>query len=1400
MTTLKHIINWIVWTLMGLYALLMISIRTPWVQQKLGSQVSTILSDKLNAKVSVGRIDLGFLNRLIIDDVLIYDQQQHELLKSARLTAKVDIAPLFFGRVVVSSAQVFGAHLQLSRPSSSEPTNFQFILDALASEDTTSQTPLDLRINTFIMRRSSVSYDQWDVAPTPSQFNKDHLKFDNISAYIILKSLTDDSISVNVKRMTFQEQSGVDVRRLSFQLEAGQQSARLENFKLQLPHSDLAIDSMIAYYDKDHVEETLRFQGALAQSHITPCDIAFALPVLNNFRQSLALSSHFSYKNHTLLVPQFTALSSDGSIMLEANGQLHHPKEGRDSWALHVERLKADNQILSIVSDHITPLPQPVLRLDDIQIKGNFASDLSGTLHAQADVWSNVGHLESTLQIGATKQFKCDVTTEGVNLQQLLDNNQFGQVAMNLAFNGTLSESFSAKGSIDRIDYDGDSYTNILLNGSYTDHHLTAWLQVADPKLSGELEADLHGKTIDDAVGVISLRNLNIQERDFYANYINLKSAFEDGHRVVTLNSDFAHAELTGSFNYSTLAQSLANAVGSRIPTLPGLPPTNRLITNNFELHATMANSVWMKQLLDIDLDIDQATTLSMIVNDRAQQLMVDFHAPSFSYNGKQYTNADVYITAPSDTMYLRLSIDNPQENGHALAFDIDGHAANNELSLKLNWNNSNPEKLMNGELNVNGRLYKNFNNQPEAHIRVMPSDVQIENSNWQIEPSDILYSTNRLLVDHFSVHNDEQYITINGSASDNKSDSLVVDLHNVEVAYILDLVNFDAVTFSGKASGKAFLSSAFKDPDANAHLRIDDFKFQDGRMGVLTAFVNWNKEKQQIDINATANDGPEATTYINGYVSPEHDFIDLGLSARGTYLDFMHSFTSSFISHITGNGTGDLRLAGPLSAINLTGGLVVDGEATITPLNTTYQLRRDTLTLVYNEIMLNHQPLYDKHNNVAYVTGAIHHQDLTNLSLDLHVDTEKFLGYDFESFGDMSFYGTVLASGEVDIHMKGDDVNIDCDVTPLKGSVFVYNATQADAISDQEFITWKKTDSTKNPQTVETPVSDTNIYMDFTINATPDATMRILMDSRTNDYITLNGNGAIQATYYNKGTFQMFGTYTVSSGTYDITIQNIINKKFQFQPGGTLAFSGNPYQAAINLQALYTVNGVSLSDLNIGNSFSSNTVRVNCLMNISGQPASPQVSFDLDMPTVNADEKQMVRSLLSSQQEMNQQVLFLLGIGRFYSQGQNNANEQQQQGQTSLAMQSFLSGTLSTQINNVIGQFFKNDDWNFGANIATGTEGWNNAEYEGIVNGRMLNNRLLINGQFGYRDNATQANPSFIGDFDIRYLLVPSGNYALKVYNQTNDRYFTRSSLNTQGIGIIMKRDFNGFSDFFGK
>ena len=131
--------------------------------------------------------------------------------------------------------------------------------------------------------------------------------------------------------------------------------------------------------------------------------------------------------------------------------------------------------------------------------------------------------------------------------------------------------------------------------------------------------------------------------------------------------------------------------------------------------------------------------------------------------------------------------------------------------------------------------------------------------------------------------------------------------------------------------------------------------------------------------------------------------------------------------------------------------------------------------------------------------------------------------------------------------------------------------------------------------------------------------------------------------------------------------------------------------------------------------------------------------------------------------------------------------------------MQSILSSTIMQQVNDVIGNLTSNSQWNFGANISTGTEGLYNAEYEGLLSGRLFSGRLLVDGQFGYRDKATTASPSFIGDFDIRYLLTPNGNLSAKVYNQTNDRYFTKSSLNTQGVGLLMRREFTNLSDLFG-
>ena len=127
--------------------------------------------------------------------------------------------------------------------------------------------------------------------------------------------------------------------------------------------------------------------------------------------------------------------------------------------------------------------------------------------------------------------------------------------------------------------------------------------------------------------------------------------------------------------------------------------------------------------------------------------------------------------------------------------------------------------------------------------------------------------------------------------------------------------------------------------------------------------------------------------------------------------------------------------------------------------------------------------------------------------------------------------------------------------------------------------------------------------------------------------------------------------------------------------------------------------------------------------------------------------------------------------------------------------MESLFSSTISGQINNLLTNIIDNDNWNFSSNIRTDnllgestTDLRDNMEIEGMLEGRLLNNRLLINGNLGYRDNPIYAT-NFIGDFDARYLLF--NGFSVRGYNKTNDRYFTKTSLNTWGVGLIYQQDF---------
>ena len=1445
---IKYIFNVCFWTVVSLYLLIAVMVHIPYVQQSLASGVASVISSKLNTRVEIGRVDLGFLNRLVIDNTTIYDQGGKPMVRAARLAVRIDLLQLVEGRIRISSAQVFSTHFTLYRANAASAPNFQFALDALASKDSTkAKTPLDLSVNSFIMRHCSVKYDQLDRPHTPGRFNPAHLHITNIGTYIRLNALTDDSLNVALNTLSATEQSGVKVDAMSLSLVAGGSECRLRDLSLRLPHSHIAIADITARYrrlaDGKVDMGSLRYSALVKSASITPSDLSPVVPQLADYRNPLQLRLSASGTAKRVNVDRLQITSPSGELSASADGWYEASKP-HASWSVNIHDLHSSLKIL-----------QP---LSYVGLRGSASCTTSGVITTAAVVNTDAGSADVNMTLSANRHFSGTLAASDIALGTLLNDSRLGDVSASLSLSGSLPKgkrpTVTAEGEVSKFAYNGYTYSNININGSYADNTVKGSLIIDDPNISlvaqGEyadlgkgkqlvveaqldhfrpsvtrltdkwgdavfsssITADLQASGVNDSKGVVTIGHFRMQSSSDTCtiNNLQVRGGFDSHEHYLVMESDFGYAMLTGHFNYSSLVSSVTSQIGRHIPVIA---PKNKDYEgdNNFTLIAHLNSTKWMRPLLGVPLDIRRPLLLRTNVSDASKSMVVECEAPLFIYDGATFSHANVNLHSHADSLICSAEVKKHQDNGDILDLSTHCNAADNLVDMSLGWLNEGKSR---GCLNATSSFGKNSQGVTYAHVVVKPSDLTIGDKTWLVKSSDIHYTPKHIDIREFTIAHDRQHIIVNGTASASKSDSLHIDLNGIDVRYVLDLVNFHAVDFDGSASGKALIVAPFGDMSAHADLTVRDFLFERGRMGVLSANVNWNKQESQIDIDAIANDGDDARTIIKGYVSPKRDYIDLGIQADSTHIDFMHSFTESFISEIDGRAVGKVRLAGPLSTINLTGQLVVNGSAMISPLNCRYTLDNDTVTLVPDEIELKNAVIRDAYGNAGYVNGFIHHKHLTRLSYDLEVAADNLLAYDFRDFGNDTFYGTVFADGTVGIHGRSGYLRMDIDVTPRHGSTFVYNASTNDQISNQEFIKWNdvtslipnfspslnNSSSSLIPNSSSLiPNSSSDMFINFNINCTPEATIRLLMDSRTNDYITMQGNGMLRATYYNKGAFNLFGTYTLAHGTYGITIQNIIKKNFTFREGGTFVFGGNPYDATLNLQAIHTVNGVSLADLNVGNSFTNNTIKVNCLMNIGGIARNPQVSFDLDMPTVSSDEKQMIRSVLNSEDELNQQVVYLLGIGRFYPTGTNNSASREQS-ETSLAMQSLLSGTISSQISSVLNTVIKNDNWNFGANISTGDEGWNNAEYEGTVNGRLLNNRLLINGQFGYRDNVNTANTNFIGDFDIRYLLMPNGNLALKVYNQTNDRYFTKSSLNTQGVGIIMKKDFRSIIDLFGK
>ena len=1437
--------------------------------------VAEELSDLLNTRVTIGRINIGLLNRIIIDDVLLDDQDEQEMLKVTRLSAKFDIMPFFKGKISISSVQLFGFNINLQKKTPDSPPNFKFVLDAFASNDTVKKdNSLDLRINSILIRRGRMAYHVLSEEETPGKFNAKHIHLQNIIANISLKALSKDSINLGIKRLSLDEKvSGFSLKKMSLKLVANSRQTSIDNFAIELPETSLKLDTIHLIYDSlkafDRFTEQVRFSFRTLPSQITLKDISPFLPALSHFKEPISLDMEVKGTVNQLTCSHLEITADNRQFRLKGDVALQDLSHPQDAYVFGtLSELTATTRgvgfLVRNLSHDYNGVPPVLERLGNVSFRGEVSGYFTDIV-TYGQLHTDLGGVNMDLKLSSDKSkglfaYSGAVKTTDYKLGKLLANEQLGEITFNLDVHGRHVTDrlpvVELKGLIASVDYSRYRYENITLDGEYKQggfngkvalddpngsiylngdvnvssriptfnfqaiinklrpHDLNLTSKYPDTEFSLKLRANFTGGSVDEMIGEINVDSLEFMspEKQYFMNNMNIRASKQNNENQLRLTSEFLTASVEGKFQYHTLPASILNIMRKYVPSLI-LPPKKPIEThNNFQFDIHIYNTDILSTIFDIPLTVYTHSTLKGYFNDPLQRLRVEGYFPRLQYKNNFIESGMILCENPSDHIRARVRLTNLKKKG-AVNLSLDAQAKDDNISTTLNWGNS-AAVTYSGQLAAMAKFLRTEGEKPllKAMVEVKPTDIILNDTLWQIHPSQVVVDSGKVDVNNFYFSHQDRYVRINGRLSDNPQDSVKVDLKDINMGYVFDIASIsDDVNFEGDATGTAYASGVFKKPVMNTRLFIKNFSLNQGRLGDLNIYGEWDNENRGIRLDASIKDISTTPSRVTGIIHPlkPESGLDLNIEANELNLKFLEHYMKSIANDIKGRATGKVHFYGKFKGLNLDGAVMTDASMNFDILNTHFAIK-DTILLAPTGLTFNNIHISDMEGHSGRMNGYLHFQHFKNLNYRFEIQANNMLVMNTKESTDMPFYGTVYGTGNALLTgnaIQGLDVNVA--MTTNRNSIFTYiNGSVASATSNQfikfvdktprrtiqdsiQIISYYEQLQQKRQEAEEEQKTD--IRLNILVDATPDATMKIIMDPVAGDYISGKGTGNIRTEFYNKGDVKMFGSYQINQGVYKFSLQEVIRKDFVIKNGSTITFNGAPLDANLDIQASYTVNSASLNDLIPEESSSiiqQPNVKVNCIMNLSGILVRPTIKLGIELPNERDEVQTLVRNYISTEEQMNMQILYLLGIGKFYTEDARN-------NQNSNVMSSVLSSTLSGQLNNALSQVFETNNWNIGTNLSTGDKGWTDMEVEGILSGQLLNNRLLINGNFGYRDNP-MANTNFVGDFEAEWLINRSGDIRLKAYNETNDRYYTKTNLTTQGVGIMYKKDFNKWSDLF--
>ncbi len=939
--------------------------------------------------------------------------------------------------------------------------------------------------------------------------------------------------------------------------------------------------------------------------------------------------------------------------------------------------------------------------------------------------------------------------------------------------------------------------------------------------LSFKADASLAGNNVNDAEGWIKLNDihyLNPQGQGVRLNQVDLEAYIDadSTKRHIALDSDILQGHLEGNYDFLSIVPTAKMICDRIFPALSNHDNDNEDFRcdngNNFTFDLTVKDNDAISRMVETPIKIIHPITFKGVMNCPQRYMSLKVDAPFLQQKDKLIEGSSLEMifdsTHEEASLYATTTV--PTKRGPLLLV-LDNRGTLNHIDSEIEW-------VIAGNRSFSGNINfaTNFTRDEDGlctNIGFNPSDAVFNDTVWNIHHSNIKILDRQVDVDHFLVSNEKQYLSINGTASADSSDVITLALRDINLDYIFQTLNINNVMFGGNATGDFYASSLFSKTPLlyTPKLSVTNLSYNNCVMGDGEIRSAWNPTNRSISIDAAIAQKNGLISLIKGSIKPFDEELDFQFDAHKANVGFLQPFMSAFASDVSGYASGKAHLYGTFKLIDMTGDIYAENLKLKLDFTNTYYSAQDSVHITPGHIEFKDIELKDMYGNSAKLSGILNHKCFKQPKFKFTVsDAHNLLVYDVKENADENWYGRVFGDGSATVTGAPGIVNIGVNMTTTGNSSFTFVLSDTEVANDYTFITLRDKDRVKK-DSIEQADSRTaliknlkrriaassdpaSVYnMDISVYVTPQTAVNLIMDPVGGDRIRANGHGNLRMTYNSASEeLKMFGTYTLSRGYYNFTLQDIIIKDFNIKDGSSITFRGDPYAAQLDIKAIYALNA-NLSDLDESflqdKELNRTNVPVHALLLVTGDMRRPDINFDIEFPTLTQDTYRKVRSIISTEDMMNRQIIYLLALNRFYTPDYMASTTKGNE------LVSVASSTISSQLGSILGQL--SDNWSIAPNFRSDRGDFSDVEVDVALSSQLLNNRLLLNGNFGYRDKSLNNN-SFIGDFDIEYLLNRAGTIRLKAYNRYNDQnFYVKNALTTQGVGVVFKRDFDNIFSF---